>query len=250
MKHIKKAAGNEPPALARYRTGLEGLGLRPDFTGYVDNDPETGEKKPLKMAIGNEQGWICCYCMRRIWPDKMTVEHYITQNRHDDSPHTEAVHISNRLVYMNLLGSCNSSERNCSELRGNKPFRVLDPRDSACEPMVNYEIQGKTIAIVPADSPVGTDVLHDLDSVAFLNAETRQQLRLSKARFEVYEKVVKELIDKRPNGDWTTKSLESKIEQWLSPQIIDKNGTKGYREFCMVAVWYLRKKLSRPKYNR
>lgn len=248
MKYIEKKTANEPTAFKKYREGLNEQSLTPDYDGYVDKDIDTGEEKPLKNALGTEQGWLCCYCMRRIWPHQMSVEHYIPQNRHKDSPFEEKVHLKSRLDFLNLLGSCNSKERACSEIRGNQPLIRIDPRVPACQSLISYQmatdkLNPKAEAILITPTGLYSEQLEKDVDILELNL-------LAKARFQVILKVQSELVEQKPTGGWTRKSLENKLTEWLALKTIDKYGMKGYREYCMVAIWYLQQKLYRPKYNR
>jgi hypothetical protein len=62
MKRIIK--GSEPPCLLKYRQTASAT--------YEDYRP----KDPLKKALLTEQGYICCYCMKRISEEKMEIEHF------------------------------------------------------------------------------------------------------------------------------------------------------------------------------
>jgi hypothetical protein len=114
MKFIAKNLRNEPKTLIEYRATPSS-----SYSGFGDTD------KLLKVALCKEQGYICCYCMRAIDENTMSIEHYITQNRHPNSPLSEKEHQGNDLKYGNMLGSCNSKERNCSGERGNEPLVII-----------------------------------------------------------------------------------------------------------------------------
>ena len=97
MKLIKKT--KEPKSLTFYK--------RQSNANYEDLTPET--KRDLKQFLLKEQGYICCYCMRRISIDKMRVEHWKPQS-HPDL-------ITNPLLgleYSNLLATC---EAGCFQSR-------------------------------------------------------------------------------------------------------------------------------------
>lgn len=239
MKHIRKNINNQPAAFRRFRETENAI-----YSGYVDKDLDTGENKPLKKALAIEQGWICCYCNRRLTIDTITVEHFIPQKKSHDSPFSDAEHSSNSLNYMNLLASCNTLERNCSEERGNTPLIRLNPKNAECENLVAYE-KG-TGYITPVENhPYSQEVNRDLKTL-LLNPPIGKGILLQSRRFDV----ISELIKSMKNRTWTRRELEMKIEEWSSLRKIDSEGTLGYREFCMAAVWYLRQKLKRPRYSR
>ena len=57
MKYIQKNIKNEPDTLKAYRSTPNAT-----YTGFADT------RQLLKTALCKEQGYICCYCMRRIEP--------------------------------------------------------------------------------------------------------------------------------------------------------------------------------------
>ena len=67
MKFIEKNVSNQPIPLVRHRQQPHAT-----YNNYY-------EKNDLREALLNEQGFICCYCMRRIQEgvaSKMVLEHF------------------------------------------------------------------------------------------------------------------------------------------------------------------------------
>ena len=62
------------------------------------------EFKPIKQALEDalleEQGYICCYCGRKIERGKMAVEHF----------KPKSIHKSSTFDYTNLMASCKCSK--------------------------------------------------------------------------------------------------------------------------------------------
>ena len=59
-------------------------------------------KQEIRECLCDEQGYICCYCMRRIEPngDSMQIAHMKNQEEHQDLD----------CQYSNMLGSCSCME--------------------------------------------------------------------------------------------------------------------------------------------
>jgi uncharacterized protein (TIGR02646 family) len=86
MRNIHK--NPEPTSLTQHRCNTN-----TDYDNYA-------EKDDLRESLVNEQRWICCYCMQRIYPnlENMKIEHNKSQ-----SPNKFP---EKQLDYGNLLGAC------------------------------------------------------------------------------------------------------------------------------------------------
>ena len=75
MRYINKR-NKEPKELIEYRR-----------TPGVAYDDLSGDRKSIiRDSLLDEQGYICAYCMGKIDNESCTIEHYISQSRHPDSP--------------------------------------------------------------------------------------------------------------------------------------------------------------------
>ncbi len=92
MKFIKKEP--EPAFLTSWKEG-DHEDWVPSW-GALDG---TDEKKDLKDALMNEQGYICCYCNIRISRENSHIEHFSPKNQETGFP-------DDALNYQNLLASC------------------------------------------------------------------------------------------------------------------------------------------------
>ena len=116
MKKIVK--NREPNSLTRHRSQR----------GNFDNLP-TNDKNELRDSLLREQGYICCYCMKRI-PEKndlnldehgCKIEHFKCQNKNSNL----------ELVYSNLMISCLGGEskpeyqQTCDSFKKIKPFLII-----------------------------------------------------------------------------------------------------------------------------
>ena len=216
MKYIYKIVANEPYTLREFRSTPNAT-----YKGFGDID------KLLKSELCNEQGFICCYCMRRVLPDSMSVEHFIPQTRHSDSPYSDTFHRENQLKYSNMLASCNDSLRNCSGIRGNIPL-TLDPMNKLIENQVGCLKNGKMTT-----SSKNIAVENDIEKALQLNNQT---LKDNRAR------IIKKVRDDCDQANWQPKRLRSHLKSWKSK---DSNGY--FKEYCQVAVAFLSKQLSKSR---
>ena len=212
MKFIEKNLKDEPKTLIAYRATPSA-----SYAGFGDKG------KLLKTALCKAQGYICCYCMRRIDENSMSVEHYIAQKHHELSPFSIEIHRDNELKFTNLLAACNSKERGCSEIRGNKPL-TINPLNKNIEILlsfknINYEYTTETVK-------------HDIENILQLNKDKK----LEDARKVVLDNVRENLP--KNSKEWTTSRLNKELEKWKN---LDKNGR--FRPFCQVAISYLNKKI-------
>jgi uncharacterized protein (TIGR02646 family) len=218
MKQIIKTA--EPQSLVRHRAKQH---------SNFDNIP-FDTKLELKESLLSEQGYICCYCMRRI-PENiypyMKVEHYKCQDFHEDL----------QLNYKNLLGACIGNEgqpnriQTCDSKKGNKELTInLLTNTPRCETLFKYNAEGEIMSIDD-----NSEVNRQLTEVLNLNMQS-----LKDGRREVYLEVQKNVeAQSRQLG---TKQLrvnyfEHEKQNWLTPK------DKKLKQFCMVAVYYLNKKI-------
>lgn len=80
-------------------------------------------KDIVKGSLFAEQGGLCAYCMRRMQPGTMQIEHYLPRSSSDDAA---------TIAYGNLPGVCPGDKgyaekfQTCDAHRGNTPLTV-DP---------------------------------------------------------------------------------------------------------------------------
>jgi len=93
MKYIKKQS--EPLSLKQFRA-IPGA----NYDDYM-------EKDELRQALGEEQGFICCYCMQRIKLETMHIEHWKPRS----------LYPALSLDYKNLLAVCAGNAGNPQHLQ-------------------------------------------------------------------------------------------------------------------------------------
>ena len=191
-------------------------------------------KDDLRQNLLAEQGYICCYCMKRI-PEStspfMKVEHFKCQERYSYL----------QLTYTNLLGACTGNlgqpiiKQTCDTKKGSQDITIsLISNAPNCETLFRYNAEGEISSINNNE-----EINLQLNDILNLNMQT-----LKDGRREIYLEVQKKVeADSRQIGNrqLKIKFFERERNNWLS-----KIGNK-YRPFCMVAVYYLNKKIRQFK---
>lgn len=224
MKRISKTA--EPHSLTQYRANP------PAYYG----DMPIKVKDDLRLAILTEQGYICCYCNKRI-PEKieknghigyeMKVEHFQCQ---DHFPHLQ-------LTYSNLLGTCTGNQgkpkklETCDTRKGNSILTInLFTLSPNCELLFKYNSEGE-ISSANNDEMINNQI----NDILNLNMQTLKDGR-RQVYLEVQKKIEAESRQIR-NKKLKLKYFESELDKWLAKI----NGK--FEPFCMIAVYYLSKKI-------
>lgn len=207
MRQIRK--GQPPESLIRHQAT--------PFATY-DNFPE---KDDLRASLVREQRGLCCFCMARIEPigQSMKIAHWLPQT----------VRPEKQLSYQNLLGACRGGEglppydQYCDTRQGNRELsRNPADQNHHIEDLLSYGGDGK---------------IHSTD--AQFNFEINELLNLNSKWFQNQRKAVLSgfltELGKRP---LSRTRIEELISKWHG------DGTAGQLpEYCMVVVWWLRKKL-------
>jgi len=231
MKRIIKSA--EPQSLVQHRANQP---------AYFDNLPPVA-KDDLRQGLLSEQGYICCYCMKRI-PEKvekngvvsydMKVEHFKCKDSFSEL----------QLTYSNLLGACTGNEgkpkklQTCDTKKGNSTELTINPiaRLPICETLFKYNAEGE-ISSIDGDAAIDKQ----LNEVLNLNMQTLKDGR-SEVFLEVQEKIKVESKKFKNDKAGFVRHLEMEKKYWLN------QSDNKYRPYCMVAIYYLNKK-SRQNQN-
>lgn len=224
MKQITKIA--EPQTLVQHRARQH---------SNFDNIPSSA-KEDLRQNLLSEQGYICCYCLKRI-PEKvekdgrisydMKVEHFQCQ---DNYPQLQ-------LAYTNLFGSCTGNEgkpkklQTCDTRKGNVDLSLsLLSNAPNCETLFKYNAEGEISSVDDNE-----EINCQLNEVLNLNMQT-----LKDGRRQVYLEVQKKIEAESKNlgnGHLKIRYFEQEKQKWLA-----RNDNK-FKPFCMVAIYYLSKKI-------
>ena len=185
------------------------------------------EKQDLRDSLFSEQGGICAYCMQRIQATAagMKIEHWQSQSP-DKYP-------SKQLVYGNLLGVClggkgqKKENEHCDTSKKDKDL-CKNPANPAhdVEAVIRYLGDGR----IKAD-----DEIFDREINEVLNLNHPLLVNNRKAVLRSFQESLGRA------GSLGIGSIRRKIAQWSEPV----GGT--LEPFCMVVVYWLRKKLGKVK---
>ena len=205
MKKIVKQS--EPISLTEHRSKPYA-----DYDNYSDKDK-------LRESLLEEQGYICCYCMRRIMMGQMKIEHWKPQSKYTCL----------QLDYKNLLGACKGNEgarlhkQHCDTKKGQAEI-IINPTEENqnCESLIIYRSTGEIYS--PNES-----INYDLDKTLNLNLDSL----VTKRKNEL--DLIFELLKKKfPDRIWDQIYLQELINQLSA-----KNEDEVYSEYCQVAISYL-----------
>ncbi|WP_185210843.1 retron system putative HNH endonuclease [Sphingobacterium mizutaii] len=224
MKKINKIP--EPQSLIEHRAN------QPAFYDGLTKDA----KDDLRNNLLREQGHICCYCLKRIPEkieregigiDQMKVEHYKCQDNHPEL----------QLAYSNLFGACTGNEgkpkklQTCDTQKANQYLTInLIATTPDCGTLFKYTAEGEISSLNNDD-----EINRQLQEVLNLNMQT-----LKDGRRQVYLEVQKKVeAESRHLGSkpLKVKYFERERQKWL------RLTNNKHKPFCMVAVYYLTKKI-------
>ena len=206
MRLVQKSKP-EPEALLTYRKTA-------GKDAYWDGFPE---KEALRDRLLQDQGGLCCYCMRRIKQSNMKVEHYLSRSLHPE----------HALSWSNLLAACTGNEgqlkslQTCDTAKGNADLQI-DPRKTEHVDSLRYFSDGR----IEAQEFAG-----DLNETLNLNCPRLVQLRAY--ALDGFREVMQKKLGRE--GAWPQSKLEKELEQLATEAPL--------REFCAMFEWWLKKKL-------
>ncbi len=200
MKYIQK--GIEPQELMDWKS-RENDDWQPDY------DSMGGQLKNIvKESLMQEQGYLCCYCERRLTLNDSHIEHFVPQSNADIDP----------LDYSNILCSCQNrlnrgEPRHCGNLKEDwfDSELLISPLDPKCENKFSFKADGK---IKPADT----------DDKAAYTTIKKLGLNIPKLN-DLRKKVIEPFID----GILSEQELQIFVTKYLEP---DSKGAFG--EFHMT----------------
>lgn len=199
-----------PSSLVAYRQ-------TPDAS-YANLPP--GVKDAIRSALLVEQGYLCCYCMRRIDETygSTRIEHWTAQS----------VNPGLELDWDNLLAVCNGSEgeaeEHCDRTKADLPI-VVNPTVPRFERLIGYLSNGEMHS---SDRDV------DLDLTQVLRLNVR---KLSNSRVAYLSGLVAGLARSR-NHSWTPRFLERQLHELSKAQ-------GRLDPFCQVGIHWILKRLAR-----
>ena len=208
MKHIIK---NESPAALEAYKATEGACF---------NDIPSDVKDTVRRSLVSEQGGICCYCGKRIFPDYHSIIEHLYPKGLKQYSHLQ-------LEYTNLLCSCDGGEsdrtgktkaekRNfpsfCDDKKNNRVLSVT-PLDVTCEEQFSYDEEGHIYG--------ETDAARETIEILGLDCSTLTNLR--KAAINPYLK------------------LELDADGWTAEiEDLSQRHDGNFRSFCFAVIYYIR----------
>ena len=217
MIEIKKSPA--PAALIQAKR----LGL----TDYSEMD--TATKDAIKLSLFQEQYHLCAYCMRRLNPETMQIEHYLAQHPEDGADDPALT-----IDYQNMLGGCpggkgevqHGEQLTCDQHRGNTPLTV-NPLRPATLAKITYSSSGE----IRSDDP---DIMKDLDKTLNLNCSASRLVKNRKAALDALKRKIQQTYRGRtvPKEKW--------MEMLSHYEAGNEKGEKV--EYVGILIDYLRRK--------
>lgn len=164
------------------------------YTGKYDDLMPSDVKQGLREALCKEQGYLCCYCMNRIQPDKdnMRLEHWQSQHGFP----------ARKFDYTNMLAACCGGEGSadkeffCDKLKEDSALKFCPAADDV-ESKVKYSKDGKILS-------TDLDFDQQLNSVLNLNRDVIKNNRAA---------VLEGMIEILNRAGWTRRQFENRMEQ-------------------------------------
>lgn len=214
MRFIKNR-NKEPDELSNYRK-----------TPGVTYDALGGRIKTIiRESLLDEQGFICAYCMGRINSDTCTIEHYISQNKHEASPYLEEEHKRQSLLYSNMSGVCVNDSTHCDKHRGNIPLEILNPHNPTCEGLITYNLRGSIM-------PNGHDIDKVKNDIQTLGLDCE---KLRNRRKATWEDVLERFKQEHEKKEWSRELFLEYADKYRNKQKTRK-GLK-FHAYCNFIVW-------------
>lgn len=184
--------------------------LRRQGKRFANLDDDPGDKRVVRDALLQDQGFLCCYCMRRVEPGKHSVriEHHQSQS---SAPERD-------LDWDNLLAACSGARKLRGRAKDDATARKVPRSEQTCDNRKGDEV----ITINPLDTSVDTirylndgrirhpiaQLQQDIDERLNLNVDFLVNDRLA-ARDELIERLRQEL---GPDKSWTSASLQRYLD--------------------------------------
>ncbi len=220
MKFIDKSIQDEPSSLTRHKN-------TPNH-----NYKNYSKKNDLRQNLLKGQGYLCCYCMRRIQTptvNKMKIEHfmpYSIYNGENEKPDLT-------LDYNNLIASCKGGEGGSKRLyhcdKSKESIEIiLNPTDRNLMAKIKFTRNG---IILTANRTYDNEI----DNILNLNIQSLKDGR--KMIWESLEQIIK---NKFGNRTVTKSFINKKIKYWKQKDALGMS-----KEYCQVAIYYLTKKIKK-----
>ncbi|MEG5137591.1 MULTISPECIES: retron system putative HNH endonuclease [unclassified Microcoleus] len=204
MKYIKK--GKEPQDFSDWKATQKSLGVNYGYKTF--SNPEKGS---VHISLLSEQGYICCYCCKKVEQSNSHIEHLAPQSKTDSELSVD---------YTNMLASC-GRDRDWPEYCGNKKQNIaigVSPLQANCEEFFNYSSTGEIL-------PTANNLAHQKDAQTTIKVLGLNHYDLTEGRkqaFEALEGITQE-------------------EAELLAQVCQQMNAQGrYQPFCNAVLCFLK----------
>lgn len=227
MKYIVKN-NNEPTILTRYRST--------PGADYNKSKPPTDVKDEIRKSLIQEQGYICCYCMKRITLSYGTtkIEHFKPRKIYNGSNGKPNL----KLSYDNMLLACTGMELDeqgnnifcCDTKKDDSELFYVNPLNENIENVFYYTKDGEI-------KSHNENIQNEIDNVLNLNNQKLKEYRKKKYSY------AKQIIEKAEEQKKCSLGfLNDMRKKWYE---VDSDGM--FKEFCMVVVYLIDKKIKKIK---
>lgn len=210
MKYIEKR--KPPESLERYK----------ETAGANFDDLPSNVKSELKQQLADEQGDICCYCGKRIFPDHHSViEHLLPKG---DQRYTHL-----QLAYSNLMCSCDGGEQertgrtkrekklfpsHCDDKKNDSIIPVT-PLDENVESLFSYDDEGHIYGRTPDARK----------TIEILNLDCSTIVHRRKAAFDAYT-----FLKLASDEEWESEII----------RLSKRNKDNQYEEYCFAVTYFIK----------
>ncbi|WP_372521211.1 retron system putative HNH endonuclease [Mesoflavibacter sp.] len=215
---IKIVKGNQPNSMIAHKKSGGNYGNMP-----------TATKNELRESLINEQGYVCCYCLKRIPENKADLHH--TKIEHFKCQENYAVL---DLEYTNLHLACKGNEgqseklQTCDTAKANKDIISFSLIDNSLNGNIHYAKDGTVFS-------EQDNIEKEINEILQLNNDQN----IKKTRASILKGVSESIRILQSKGRLTKNVLERELQYWQ-----DRNNNK-HRPFYPVAVQYLEKKIEK-----
>lgn len=215
MKYIQKS---QPPQDFIDWKKLANQDWQPNWDNF-----QKPQKTSIHKSLLQEQGFICCYCGRRIVLEDSHIEHFKPRNKYPNL----------QLDYINLIASCEIDQDepppipvHCGHKKGAwyEENLMVSPVKSNCDDFFRYTDDGQILATKEFDKQeAAKTTIEKLD----LNINRLQKMRSA---------AIEGILDGLDLTDIQT--IQDLINAFEKP---NRNGE--YEEFCHVIIYALKQYL-------
>jgi uncharacterized protein (TIGR02646 family) len=208
MKYIQK--GKEPQILSDWKATETPAG------NYHYKELRNRERGPVHISLLSEQGYICCYCCKRVEQNNSHIEHLAPQSKTD-------AELS--LDYKNMLASCGRDTNKpgyrwpeyCGNKKGDRAIGV-SPLQANCEEFFDYSSTGEIL-------PTANNLAYQKDAQRTIEVLGLNDSDLTKGRIKALQAL---------------EGITQEEAELLAQVCQQMNGEGRYQPFCNAVLYFLK----------